>query len=211
MAYAEALELQKDLVRRRRAGEIPDTFLLLEHSPVYTLGKRAKKEHLLADEQTLRRLNAEVVATNRGGEITFHGPGQIVGYPIVDLNALRCDVKWYLERLEEVMIRTVGEFGVSAGRVECMRGTWVGQRKIGAIGVRIERWVTYHGFALNVATDLEYFRHIVPCGIPDRGVTSLSAELGREVSIEEVRPHVIESFEKVFRRKIVYEETVPQT
>lgn len=205
--YDQGVGVQRDRVARRRAGEIRDTLLLVEHEPVYTIGKVGTAEHLLADEETVRRMGAEVRETDRGGDITYHGPGQIVGYPILDLQDLKKDVKWYVERLEEVMIRTVASWGIRAGRVPGLTGAWVGDGKIGAIGVRVEGWVTSHGFALNVSTDLDAFRWIVPCGIRGKGVTSLSAELGRTVDPAEVRPRLVEIFGQVFGRDMVHEES----
>ncbi len=201
VGYTDALAIQKDLVRRRIGGEIPDTLLLLEHPHVVTLGKVARPEHLLA-----RRPEVEVVRTDRGGDVTYHGPGQVVGYPILDLSALRRDVKWYLERLEEVMIRAVGRFGIRAGRVPGMTGAWAGEGKIGAIGVRVERWVTSHGFALNVGTDLSYFDLIIPCGLRDRGVTSIAEQTGRAVDLGEARRAVVEAFGEVFGRIMEHDD-----
>ncbi len=202
MGYGEALRIQRDLVARRIAREIPDTLLLLEHEPVVTLGKVARAEHVLVDKERLAKLGVEVHETDRGGDVTFHGPGQIVGYPIVDLNDLRRDVKWYVEQLEEVMIRTCARHGVEAARRPGMTGAWVGAEKIGAIGVRVEKWVTSHGFAFNVATDLGYFGLIVPCGLRGEGVTSLSARLGRAVDLERVTRDVAEAFGAVFGRDV---------
>jgi lipoate-protein ligase B len=199
--YEEALAMQKDRVRRRIAGEIPDTLLLVEHPPVITLGKLAKAVHLLE-----RRPGIEVVETDRGGDITYHGPGQVVGYPIVDLSGLRRDVKWYLERLEELLIRTAGRYGVVAARVAGMTGAWVGDAKIGAIGVRVERWVTSHGFALNAGADLSGFDLIVPCGLQGKRVTSLAREAGREVDLDELRRSLAEDFGEVFGRKMIHGE-----
>lgn len=193
--YAEALAMQKDLVRRRIAGEIPDTLLFVEHPHVVTLGKLAKAEHLLA-----WRPDVEVVETDRGGDVTYHGPGQVVGYPIVDLNALRRDVKWYLERLEEVLIRACARYGVAAARQPGLTGAWVGEAKIGAIGVRVERWVASHGFALNANTDLSYFDLIIPCGLEGKRVTSLAREVGRNIDLEELRRRLAEIFGEVFGR-----------
>jgi lipoate-protein ligase B len=193
--YAEGRTLQKDLVRRRIVGEIPDTLVLLEHPHVITLGKVARREHLLAV-----RPEVEVVETDRGGDITYHGPGQVVGYPILDLSGHRKDVKWYLDRLEEVMIRAVARWGLRAGRRPGATGAWVGDAKIGAIGVRVERWVTSHGFALNAATDLRYFDLIVPCGLKGTGVTSIARETGKVVDLDEVRRAVVEDFGGVFGR-----------
>ena len=200
--YGDALQLQRDLVARRIAREIPDTLLLLEHEPVVTLGKVARAEHVLVDRERLSKLGVEIFETDRGGDVTFHGPGQIVGYPILDLNELRRDVKWYLEQLEEVMIRTCARHGIEASRRPGMTGAWVGPEKIGAIGVRVERWVTSHGFAFNVATDLDYFGLIVPCGLRGEGVTSLSSRLGRALDLERVTRDVAEAFGAVFERDL---------
>ena len=167
-----------------------------------TLGKVARAEHVLVDRERLAKLGVDVHETDRGGDVTFHGPGQIVGYPILDLNDLRRDVKWYLEQLEEVMIRTCARHGIEASRRPGMTGAWVGAEKIGAIGVRVERWVTSHGFAFNVATDLGYFGLIVPCGLRGEGVTSLSARLGRAVDLERVTRDVAEAFGEVFGRDL---------
>jgi lipoate-protein ligase B len=195
VSYAEGRALQKRLVQRRLAGEIPDTLVLLEHPHVITLGKVARREHLLSVLPEV-----EVVETDRGGDITYHGPGQVVGYPILDLAGHRKDVKWYLERLEEVMIRTVARWGIRAGRRPGATGAWVGDSKIGAIGVRVERWVTSHGFALNASTDLRYFDLIVPCGLKGLGVTSIARETGKSVDPVEVRGAVVGEFGAVFGR-----------
>ncbi len=185
--YRDGLELMEARVADRMAALVPDTLYLLEHEPVLTLGRRAKRENILAGAAELERRGIEVIETGRGGDVTYHGPGQIVGYPIVDLSPDRKDVRKYVKSLEEVMIRTCARYGIEAGRVEGMIGTWIaGRRKIGAIGVRISRWVTSHGFAFNVSSALDAFSLIVPCGIRDRSVTSLSQELGREVPIAEV-------------------------
>lgn len=209
IGYAEGLRIQRDLVTRRIAREIPDTLLLLEHDPVLTLGKVARAEHVLVDRPRLQALGVEIFETDRGGDVTYHGPGQIVGYPILDLNELRRDVKWYLERLEEVMIRVCALHGVDAARRPGMTGAWVGAEKIGAIGVRVERWVTSHGFAFNVATDLAGFGLIVPCGLRGEGVTSLSSRLGRAVSLERVTRDVAEAFGEVFGRELRFAPPAP--
>lgn len=198
VGYREALSLQKQLVAERATGGIPDTLLLLEHDPVITMGKTSKPGNVLLDRARLESLGVALVETDRGGDVTFHGPGQIVGYPILDLNDHRRDVKWYVSRLEEVMIRTCARHGVEAGRVPGMTGAWVGGEKIGAIGVRVERWIASHGFALNVSTDLEYFGLIIPCGLRGRGVTSLAARRGRAPDLETVLRDVEETFEEVF-------------
>ncbi len=164
----------------------PETLFLLEHTPVVTLGKNSSGENVLLPRQLLEARGVELFATGRGGDVTFHGPGQIVGYPIVRLGEGEQDIKRYVWRLEEVLIRTVAEYGVAAQRIDGLRGIWVGNDKIGAIGVRVARWATLHGFALNVATDLDYFRLIVPCGIHDKGVTSLARLLGKAPPLAEV-------------------------
>jgi lipoyl(octanoyl) transferase len=184
--YGEGLDLQARLVAQRQSGHIPDTLLLLEHDPVFTLGRNARAEHVLFPEAELRARGFEVFETGRGGDVTFHGPGQVVGYPILDLAPDRCDVHRYVRDLEEVMIRTCADYGVTAGRVPGMTGTWVGDAKVGAIGVRIARWVTSHGFAFNVSADLAPFGLIVPCGLRGRGVTSLERLLDRTVSVDGV-------------------------
>ncbi|MBI4566597.1 MAG: lipoyl(octanoyl) transferase LipB [Planctomycetes bacterium] len=205
LRYVEALSLQRELVRRRASGEIPDTLLLLEHDPVFTLGKMARSEHVLLDPRRLAEMGVEVLESDRGGDVTYHGPGQVVGYPIVDLSAFRKDVKWYVERLEEVMIRTAARFGIQAGRIPGMTGAWVGDQKIGAIGVRVQRWIASHGFAFNVNTDLNYFRLIIPCGLSGKGVTSLAALLGRSVDLEHVQREVADEFGRVFGCEVRYE------
>jgi lipoyl(octanoyl) transferase len=204
VGYAEGLELQKTLVARRAAGEIDDTLLLLQHPHVLTLGVKAgeSRTHVLATPERLAELGVEIHETGRGGDVTYHGPGQIVGYPIISLKPDRCDVHQYVRDLEEVMIRVTGEYGFRAGRIQGLTGAWVVAEKIGAIGVRIQRWVTSHGFAYNVATDLDFFRLIVPCGISDRGVTSLSRLTGRDVPIAEVEDHFVSHFCSVFGRTL---------
>jgi len=198
--YTEALALQRSLVEDRRAGRIGDTLLLLEHPHVLTLGVRGDggRSHILATDEALASRGIEVHETGRGGDITYHGPGQLVGYPIIDLNPDRRDVHRYVRDLETVLIRTAADYGIEAGRVEGLTGVWVGDDKLAAIGVRIARWITSHGFALNVSTDLDQFNLIVPCGISDRGVTSLARLLRRPVSMAEVEFRVIEHFVNVF-------------
>lgn len=205
IGYAEGVELQKTLVQQRLAGEIDDTLLFVEHPPVITLGvkTRGNLANVRADIGALAAQGVEIHETGRGGDVTFHGPGQLVGYPILDLKPDRQDVHRYVRDLEEVLIRTAADFGVVAGRVKGFSGAWVGDRKLAAIGVRISRWVTSHGFALNVTTDLSGFDLIVPCGIADRGVTSLSALLGRDVAIPDVERSVVTHFAAVFDREAV--------
>jgi lipoyl(octanoyl) transferase len=198
MGYAEALALQAELVENRKARRIPDSLLLLEHDPVFTLGRNARRENLLVDEEGLRLKGFQVFDVGRGGDVTYHGPGQVVGYPILDLAPDRCDVHRYVRDLEEVMIRTCGDYGIEAGRIKGLTGTWVRGEKIGAIGVRISRWVTSHGFAFNVSTDAGAFSLIIPCGIKDRGVTTLATLLGRGVCLEEVMDRLTAHFASVF-------------
>ncbi len=200
IGYADALELQQRLVEERRRGEIGDQLLLLEHPPVITLGVKVRNDrsHVLASPERLATLGVELHETGRGGDVTYHGPGQVVGYPIVDLRPDRCDVHAYVRDLEEVMIRAARTFGVEATRVAGLTGIWVGNEKLAAIGVRISRWVTSHGFAFNVNTDLSHFALIVPCGINDRGVTSLAKLLGRAVPMAEVEDALEVAAREVF-------------
>jgi lipoyl(octanoyl) transferase len=184
--YAEALALQERLVAARTAGSIGDVLLLLEHPKVVTLGRRAQRENVLLSDAGLREGGYELFETGRGGDVTFHGPGQLVGYPIVCLSPDREDVRRYVNDLEATMIATCADWGLGAERVEGLNGAWIGTRKVGAVGVRISRWVTMHGFALNVNTDLSAFSAIVACGIKDRGVTSLAEELGRALPFDAV-------------------------
>ena len=198
--YADALALQRALVEDRRAGLVGDLLLFVEHPHVLTLGVRGDggRAHILATSDALSSRGLEVHETGRGGDITYHGPGQVVGYPIVDLKPDRCDVHRYVRDLEEVLIRTAGDYGIDAGRIEGLTGVWVGRDKLAAIGVRIARWVTSHGFAFNVTTDLDYFKMIIPCGLEDRGVTSLSRLLGRDIEREDVENRIAARFSEVF-------------
>ena len=199
VAYGPTHELQRRLQEARIRGEIGDTLLLLEHEPVITLGRaRGAADNVLVAPEALRARGFEVHETGRGGDVTYHGPGQLVGYPIVDLQPDRCDVHRYVRDLEQVMIAAVAEFGVQAERVAGLTGAWVSDQKLAAIGVRISRWVTSHGFALNVSPDLSHFNFIVPCGIADRGVTSLSRLLRRDVRIRDVEDAVVRAFSAVF-------------
>ena len=200
MSYLDALELQRSLVEERRAGRIPNLLLLLQHPPVITLGvRRGSRSHITATDAVLASRGIDVHETGRGGDVTYHGPGQIVGYPILDLRPDRCDVHRYVRDIEEVLIRVCGDYGITAGRVAGLSGVWVGADKIGAIGVRISRWITSHGFAFNVNTNLQDFELIVPCGIVDRGVTSLQKLLGRQVPIDEAEERVSARFAEVFQ------------
>jgi lipoyl(octanoyl) transferase len=200
--YAEALALQRALVADRQAGRIDDVLVLLEHPHVLTLGVRGDggRSHILANADELGSRGLDVYEAGRGGDITYHGPGQIVGYPILDLKPDRCDVHRYVRDLEDVLIRTTADFGVESSRVDGLTGVWVGREKIAAIGVRIARWVTSHGFAFNVTTDLGYFQLIVPCGIADRDVTSLAQLTGRAVGRHVVECKIITRFCEVFGR-----------
>lgn len=196
--YAEVLALQESLHARRAAGEIPDTLLLLEHRPVYTLGRSASENNILFSEEALRRAGIERAVTSRGGDVTYHGPGQLVGYPIVHLGEAGLRVLEYVTGLEEALIRAAAAYGVEAGRDPRNRGVWVGNCKLAALGIRVAHQVTMHGFALNVNTRLDDYRGIVACGLRDAGVTSLSRLLGRELDMAEVKGRVAEAFRSVF-------------
>lgn len=184
--YDEAQALQKWCVAERQAGRIPDTLLLLEHPPTYTIGRSGGEQHLLVSEAEIVAAGGSVHRVDRGGDITYHGPGQLVGYPILDLNDHYRDAHRYLRELEEVLIRLVAEHGLTGGRIEGLSGVWLKDEKVAALGVHLSRWVTSHGFALNVTTDLKDFDRIVPCGIRDHGVTSLERVLGRALPLEAV-------------------------
>jgi len=202
VAYADALALQRALVEDRRAGRVGDLLLLVEHPPVLTVGARADagRSHILSTPEALAARGIDVYETGRGGDITYHGPGQIVGYPIIDLRPDRCDVHRYVRDLEEVLMRVAEDFGVEPSRVRGLTGVWVGNDKLAAIGVRIARWITSHGFAFNVTTDLASFDLIVPCGIADRGVTSL-ARLGCAATCADVEGRLVARFGEVFERQ----------
>lgn len=205
--YAEAFELQRRLVDARKAGSIPDVLYFCEHPHVITLGRNGRIEHLRAPDRVLAQMNVEFHTSDRGGDITYHGPGQIVGYPILDLAAHRRDVRWYVNQLEEVMIRATADFGVPAKRVEGCHGVWIdtpaGEEKIAALGVHLSRWVTSHGFAYNVSTDLRYFDLIVPCGIAGKRATSLECVLDRPVPLEEVRLALAARFGEALRCGVI--------
>jgi len=231
--YDEALALQRQLVEQRKAGVIPDTLLLLQHPHVLTLGVKGDggRGHILAPAERLAELGVTVAETGRGGDVTYHGPGQLVGYPIIDLDPDRRDVHRYVRDLEEVMIRVCASYGVTAGRIPGKTGTWVRvprdgptaskdglvpssgraaePAKIGAIGVRISRWITSHGFAFNVWTDLDFFRLIVPCGIAEYGVTSLESEIGGELAMHEVEARFVQLFGDVFDRRVTTADPLP--
>ncbi|MCH7811001.1 MAG: lipoyl(octanoyl) transferase LipB [Chloroflexi bacterium] len=195
--YQEAQELQRSFVARCRADGRA-RLLLLEHPPTYTFGARARPEHLLLDAAQLGEIGATVHETGRGGDITYHGPGQLVAYPILDLRRWRQGPRWYVRSLEEILIETLASFSIAARRWDGRPGVWIGAAKIAAIGVRISRGVTSHGFALNVDTDLSYFTHIVPCGLPDTTVTSMAEQIGRAPGLDAVMDATIEAFARVF-------------
>jgi len=188
--YQEVWAYQKEIQAKRIAGEIEDTFLMVEHEPVYTLGKNANENHLLQS----RDQSVDVFNIERGGDITFHGPGQLVGYPILDLSNYKKSISWYMRILEQIIIDTVSEFGIEAKRIEGLTGVWVGDEKIAALGVRIRRWVTMHGFSINVNTDLTFYDGIIPCGIFDHGITSMEQLLCRPQNIEKVKKVVRSKF-----------------
>ena len=190
--YETAWKYQRELHAQRLAGDIPDTLVLLEHPPVYTFGKNSDRSNLIDP------LDAEVIQSDRGGDITWHGPGQLVGYPIINLEEHKKSVSWYMRNLEEVIISTLKEFEISGDRISGMTGVWVGNQKICAMGVRLSRWVTMHGFALNVRPDMSYFNGMIPCGIKGKGVVSMKDLLGKEIEIEDVIPPLIQAFRSVF-------------
>lgn len=200
--FDEVLGLQRRLVAARRAGSIPDVLLFVEHPPTYTFGRSARPEHLLTDAAMLRQRGVAVIETDRGGDITFHGPGQLVGYPILDLNQWKRDVHEYLRSLEGLLIDAVREHGIEAHREPGLTGVWHARGKLAAIGVRVSRWVTSHGFALNVATDLEHYQHIVPCGIVGRAVSSMEDVLKAPVALGPVKDAVSQSFARAFDRNV---------
>ena len=202
VGYAEAADLQERCARLLKDGGTVERLLLLEHPPVITLGRNARSADVLHDEATLESLGVTVHETNRGGQVTYHGPGQLVGYPILDLSPDRRDVARYLRDLEEVLIRTLSLFGIAAGRAPGITGVWVGPEKIASLGVHLSRWVTTHGFALNVNTDLSRFGLIVPCGLRGAAVTSMQRLLGRAIPLEEVGAAVVPVFGEVFGREM---------
>src|SRR5438067_1288999 len=202
-SYTDGLRLQERAVEGLRAGSGNEQLLLLEHPHVFTLGRGADAANILADEKQLASHSIEVHETGRGGDVTYHGPGQLVGYPIINLKPDRCDVHAYVRDIEEVLIRALADYGIKGERINGLTGVWVGDEKIAAIGVRIARWITSHGFALNVNTDLQYFQMIVPCGITDKGVTSLARLTGRALDLREVATVVTHHFAEVFDREVM--------
>ena len=201
IAYGPAWDLQRELVAQRKDGDIPDRLLLLEHPHVVSMGRNAKEQNVLFPREFLEQKDIDYWETDRGGDVTYHGPGQIVGYPILDLKDWKRDVLAFVRALEQVMIDTVAEFGISAGRVKGASGIWVGDAKLGAIGVHISRWVTSHGFALNVSTDLDYFGYIVPCGLT-KPVTSMQRLLVEVPQEAEIKQALVKNFGRVFQREL---------
>lgn len=200
--YGEGLAVQEELVRERRAGALEDVLLLLQHPHVITLGSSGDGSHVLLDAAERRLMGIELFETGRGGDVTYHGPGQLVGYPILDLKPDRKDLHRYVRDLEEALIRMLAAYGIEAVRKPGLTGAWVGDEKVAAIGVRVSSgWITSHGFALNVSTDLGFFDAIVPCGIREHGVTSMERLLGRPVAMEEVEDRVVDALAEVFRRR----------
>ena len=206
IGYGPALELQQELIAARKAGTVPDHLLLLEHPHVITLGRNGHQENLLASAEIMERAGISFFPTDRGGDVTYHGPGQLVAYPIMDLREWKRDVGAFVRGVEQTMIDTLADYGIEAGRIPKLTGVWVGGRKIGAIGVHISRWVTSHGLALNVSTDLSYFQYIVPCGLT-KPVTSM-AQLGVRATLEEVSRSLAAHFGRVFDCEMLYEAPV---
>ena len=199
MEYKLTWDIQKEYHQKVLSKKEPDTLILVEHEPVYTFGKNADKNHLLQSAPN----DAKVFHIERGGDITYHGPGQIVVYPILDLNRYKKSVSWYMRNLEKVLINTLSDFGINANIKKGLTGVWVGDEKIGAQGVRISRWVTMHGFALNVNTDLKYFGGIIPCGIFEYGVTSMEKIIGRKQNIKKVKYNIIQNFNRFFNLEYI--------
>lgn len=196
--YEEAWELQKELLELRFQKKIEDILLFVEHPHTYTLGKIAKRENLISSDKFLKEKEIKVFDIDRGGDITYHGPGQIVGYPIIDLNEWKKDTHEYLRALEEIIIKTCGHYGLNAGRNPEFTGVWIEDRKIAAIGIKVRHWITMHGFAFNINTDLTYFTGIIPCGIKDKDVTSLEKELNQKINLEEVQKILLDNFRILF-------------
>lgn len=207
--YAAAHRLQKELQAKRIADQVPDTVLLLEHPPVLTVGRSAKEQHIIAQPEELEARGISVHEVGRGGDVTYHGPGQLVAYPIIDLKPDRRDVRKYMWSLEETMIRTCADFGLSATRIKGLNGAWIEDRKVGAVGVRISRWVTMHGLALNANSDLSHFDLIVPCGLQDKAVTSISAELGRTIRVPDVTGPLARHFAELYDTEVEWQDFLP--
>jgi lipoyl(octanoyl) transferase len=206
ISYKESWDIQQEIHSKRVSGEVNDFLFLLEHPNTYTLGKTAHKENLIGSKEYLKQNQIDVYDIDRGGDITYHGPGQIVGYPIIDLNNWYKDTHKYLRALEEVIIKTCREYGLNCERNPKHTGVWIGDRKIAAIGIKVSRWVTMHGFAFNVNTDLNLFSGIIPCGIQDKSVTSLNKELEKQIEISEVKQKILKNFSEVFGYSQLVEE-----
>lgn len=202
VGYDEVYELQAELLDRRINGTIGDTLLLLEHPPTITIGKSGKPENILASQAELREKGISIFFIDRGGDVTYHGPGQLVGYPIIDLKNKRRDLYRYISNLEELIMKTLSDFDIKAARDESHRGVWVGAKEVAAIGLRVRKWVTMHGFALNVNTDLEPFSLINPCGFTDRGATSMAEVLSQEIPMAAVTERILARFAEVFNAEI---------
>jgi lipoate-protein ligase B len=203
-SFGDTWGMQKKIFDMREASRIPDILILNEHNHVYTIGKSGCGDHLLASKEELLKNNVEVYNIDRGGDITYHGPGQLIGYPILDLTDHYLDIHRYLRDLEEVIILTLGEYRINAHRDKEFTGVWVGNEKIAAIGIKVSRWITMHGFALNIATDLSYFDRIIPCGIFHRGITSMNKVLGNDIPTDDVAASIIRNFSEVFNCQIVH-------
>ena len=208
--YKEAWDLQKEIFTKRVNGETEDVLLLLEHPNTYTLGKTTDRENLKGSEDYLKSNQISVYDIDRGGDITYHGPGQIVGYPIIDLNTWQKDTHKYLRALEEVIIKTCAEYDLNCERNPEHTGVWINDRKIAAIGIKVSRWVTMHGFAFNISTDLNLFNGIIPCGIQDKSVTSLKRELNIEVDISEVKEKIVQNFKEIFNYSKVISKKISE-
>ena len=204
--FHDMWEVQKELFNQVVENRSQNYLILTEHNPVITIGKSGSLKNLLTDPSYLISKGIDVVEIDRGGDITFHGPGQLIGYPILDLTQFRKDIHWYLRNLEEVIIQTLRDFGIQGGRITGLTGVWVNKKKICAIGIKVTRWVTMHGFALNISTNLEYFKHIVPCGITDLGVTSLFDQTGNNVNQKNVIKSVTHYFGEIFGNKRTQEQ-----
>jgi lipoyl(octanoyl) transferase len=200
--YSYAWKLQKELFDEVTKNRDQNYLILTEHPPVITLGKSSDKKNIITNSQILKSKNIDVVEIDRGGDVTFHGPGQIVGYPIINLDNFKKDIHWYLRSIEEVIILTLRHFGISAKRIKELTGVWVNDQKICAIGIKVTRWVTMHGFALNVFTQLDYFNHIIPCGIDDKAVTSMKKITNQKYLLDTVKHKICESFQTVFNVEI---------
>ncbi len=199
ISYGDAMKLMQERFEARLRGDVADAIFLLEHEPVLTLGRSADESNILIDRKRLAEQGVEVYHSGRGGDVTYHGPGQLVGYPVIELPKDRRDVRKYVHDIEELMIRVVAEYGIHGGRIDGKIGTWIDEsRKIGAIGVRLSKWVTSHGFALNVSTDMQGFELIIPCGLKDLGVTSIERESGQAPSMKEVTDHAERVFREIF-------------